>query len=66
MPTFEIPVFWEECGDVIVKADTLEDAVEIAKELTPPFEKAQYVDNSYTVNEDLVSMMPADYFIADK
>lgn len=53
MKTWKIPVTWTECGTVSVEADTLEKAMEIAKDdddVIPIPDNGTYVDGSWTLS----------------
>ncbi len=57
MKTWKIPVTWEMCGIVAVKADTLEEAMDKARYdegVSIPNEDASYVDGSWdlSMNEE--------------
>ena len=55
MKSWEVPVTWEMCGMVTVQADTLEEAVEIARDEDGkiPFpDGAYYVDGSWDLSYD--------------
>lgn len=44
--TWKVPVTWEMYGVVEVEADTLEEAVELAVEVEPLPDDAEYIDGS--------------------
>lgn len=52
MKTWNIPVTWEEFGIVKIKANTLEEAIEIARddEGEIPIPQGDYVDGSWQVS----------------
>ena len=54
MKTFKIPVSWSVCAEVDVEAETLGDAIEVAREgdLPLPLDWS-YIDDSWAVDEDL-------------
>lgn len=56
MKTWRVPVTWEMCGEVIVEAPTLEDAMVYARDdnnfLPLPDEK-EYVDGSWHLSHDM-------------
>ena len=50
LPEWTIPVTWEMCGNVKVRAATMEEAMEIAKDedgVIPLPDDADYVDSSW-------------------
>ena len=50
LPEWEIPVTWEMCGKVKVRAATIEEAMEIAKDeegVIPLPDDGDYVDGSW-------------------
>ena len=50
LPEWSIPVTWEMCGNVKVRAATMEEAMEIAKDedgVIPLPDDADYVDSSW-------------------
>lgn len=51
--TWRIPVTWEEYGTVFIEADTLEEAMEIAKDEAGeiPLPEGDYVDGSWRLTE---------------
>ena len=49
MKTWEIPVTWEMCGNVVVEAPTLKEAMDIARDedgVIPLPDDSDYVDGS--------------------
>lgn len=55
MKTWTIPVTWEVCGKVTVKADTLSEAMEIARDEAgeiPLPDESDYVDGSWQLSSD--------------
>ena len=52
--TWRIPVSWEVCGVVVVSADTLSEAIEIAedKEGIIPLPEGDYVDGSWRLTHE--------------
>jgi hypothetical protein len=55
MKTFKIPVSWEMCGFVKVKAATLAEAITRAVELEDTFElpkDGNYIDASFKIETD--------------
>ena len=54
MKTWRIPVTWEVCGTVNVEADTLEEAIEIARDDDGniPLPDGDYVDGSWRLSEE--------------
>lgn len=54
MTKFRIPVYWE-MGDILeIEAESLEEAVKIAENMDDLPEGGEYIDCSFTVNEDIV------------
>ena len=50
LPEWKVPVTWEMCGNVTVRAATMEEAMEIAKDedgVIPLPDDADYVDSSW-------------------
>ncbi len=53
MPKFKIPVSWSVCGMMHIEADTLEDAIDIARASETPLpDKHDYLEDSILVDED--------------
>ena len=54
MATWKIPVTWEKYGMVKVEADTLEEAMEIARDDVGviPLPEGDYVDGSWQLAEE--------------
>ena len=55
MKTFLIPVEWESFGTVEIQANTLEEALQYAKENIdelPLPDDREYMEGSYKINED--------------
>lgn len=53
MKTWKIPVTWMECGTVSVEANTLEEAMNIAKDdddVIPIPDNGTYVDGSWSLS----------------
>lgn len=64
MRSWQIPVCWEMCGMVTVEADTLEEAVEIARDDDgdiPLPDDAYYVDGSWDLSYDDVEIIRLCY-----
>ena len=55
MPTYRIPLTWEEYGHVTVTAPTQEEAIEYALGPDCPLPEGNYVDDSVRV-DDLVNI----------
>lgn len=58
MKTFKIPVTWEAYGCVNIEAETVEEALMLArlietKEGLPLPTEYEYVDGSFEINEDM-------------
>lgn len=54
MKTWKIPVYWEVCSVIDVEADTLSEAIEIAKDdegIIPLPTDPDYIDGSWSVSE---------------
>lgn len=62
MKTFKIPVSWSVCAEVDIEAETLDDAIEVAKngDIPLPLDWS-YLDGSWEVDADL-----ADWFEENK
>lgn len=56
MPTYRIPLTWEEYGHVIVTASTQEEAIEYVLGPECPLPEGNYVDDSVRV-DDLVNII---------
>ena len=55
MKKWKIPVTWEVFGNVVVEADTLAEAMKIARdeeEILPLPEESDYVDGSWRITEE--------------
>lgn len=54
MKVWTIPVTWEECGTVNVKANTLSEAMDIVREdeEIPVPKESEYVDGSWQLSSD--------------
>ena len=55
MKKWEIPVTWEVFGKVVVEADTLVEAMHIARdeeEILPLPDESDYVDGSWLITEE--------------
>ena len=50
MKKWVIPVTWQECGEVVVEAETLEDAMCAAMDADLP--DGDYVDGSFELSTD--------------
>lgn len=59
MPKFKIPVSWTMIADMVVEADTLEDAIMDAEDADLP--EGEYCDSSFEVNVDLIHGCPEVY-----
>ena len=53
---FKIPVSWSLMADVIVQADSLEEAITKAEEIELP--EGEYVDGSFEVNTEVIWQNP--------
>lgn len=56
MKTWEIPVTWEMCGNVVVEAPTLKEAMDIARDwdgVIPLPDDSDYVDGSWRLSYDM-------------
>lgn len=56
MKTWKIPVTWEMCGNVVVEAATLEEAMNIARDddgVIPLPDDSYYVDGSWRLSYDM-------------
>ena len=55
MKKWKIPVTWEVFGNVVVEADTLAEAMHIARdeeEILPLPDESDYVDGSWRITEE--------------
>lgn len=52
---YVIPVQWMMSDEFEVEAYSLEEAIEIAKQM--PLTRGEYVDDSFEINEDLLLML---------
>jgi hypothetical protein len=59
MPKFKIPVSWTMIADMVVEAETLDDAIALAEEADLP--NGEYCDSSFEVNTELIYGCPAVY-----
>lgn len=53
MKTWKIPVVWQEMGTVVVEANTLEEAIEIARDddgIIPIPDDGTFIDGSWEVD----------------
>lgn len=59
---WRIPVTWEMCGEVIIEAEKIEDAIEIVKKdeenISLPTE-SYYVDGSFRLSDDNMEELKA-------
>ena len=53
MPKFHIPVRWEMYGSTIIEADSIEEAMSKAEELSLEDFEADYVSGSFEVDGEL-------------
>ena len=54
MKEFKIPVEWANYGVVTIEAETLESAIDIAREdENIPLPEGSYIESSWEVNNDL-------------
>jgi hypothetical protein len=65
MNTYEIPVLWEASGYVRVEAESIEQAIQLAKDCDLP-EDHEYIDGSFEVNIDCMADTEPDYWVVDK
>lgn len=58
MKTFKLPVTWEMYGEMVVEAESLEEAIELAEQDTMdiPIPEGDYVDASLTVNREILEV----------
>lgn len=64
MKSWKVPVTWEVCGTVWVEADTLEDAIDIARDdegVIPLPDDSDYVDSSWRVTDEDVEAVRSLY-----
>lgn len=64
MKTWRIPVVWEMMGTVNVVADTLSEAMELAKDkdgVIPLPDNGQYLDDSWAVATDDIELIRECY-----
>ena len=64
MKSWKIPVTWEVYGTVWVEADTLEEAIDIAKDddgVIPLPDNSDYVDGSWRVTDENVEVVRSLY-----
>ena len=58
MKTFRIACDWEVCGTMIIEANSLKEAIEIAENNDDPLPTDdEYIDGSFKVNKEMT-----DYF----
>lgn len=53
MKKFRIPVTWIQVADVIVEANSLEEAMEKVMQAPLP-EKSEYLDGSFQIDEEIL------------
>lgn len=59
MKTWKIPVTWEMCGNVVVEAATLEEAMNIARDddgVIPIPDDSDYVDGSWRLSYEMTDI----------
>lgn len=64
MLEWEIPVTWEVCAKIKIKANTLEEAMEIARDdegIIPLPTDTDYVDGSWRLSEEDVDFVRDGY-----
>lgn len=64
MKSWKVPVTWEVYGTVLVKADTLEDAIDIARDdegVIPLPDDSDYVDGGWRVTDEDVEAVRSLY-----
>jgi len=54
MKTFKIPVQWIMFDDIEIKANSLQEAIDIVNLQYPELPEGQYCDDSFEVNKELV------------
>ena len=59
MKKFKIPVSWTMVDDIIIEAETLEEAIKGAEDVNLP--EGTYCDASFAVNTDLIRDVPECY-----
>lgn len=57
MKTYKIPVTWEAYGTVRIEAESLEEAIELAKGDDIPLPDGCYVDGSWEVDEEMAEFL---------
>jgi hypothetical protein len=58
MKTFKIAVQWTVCGEMEVKAKTLQDAIEIVEnDPELPLPEGEYIDDSFLVNAEMTEFL---------
>lgn len=55
---FKIPVSYEVCGEILVEAESVEDALKYAEKNIflfelPSMDEVEYIDGSFQINSDL-------------
>jgi hypothetical protein len=50
---YEIPVFWSMYDNLVIEADSLEEAIELAR--VAPLSVGTYIDDSFEVSEDILA-----------
>lgn len=64
MKSWKIPVTWEVCSEITIEADTLEEAMEIARDddgIIPCPAFPQYVDGSWRLSMDEIEYIRECY-----
>jgi hypothetical protein len=54
MNTYKVPVTWREYGYVIVKADSIDDAIQKAHDEDLPHDNSEYLEGSFEIDYDAV------------
>lgn len=54
---FKIACDWAECGEMIIEAESLEEAIKIAESDDNPLPDGEYIDGSFQVNKEVTELI---------
>jgi hypothetical protein len=54
MNTYKVPVTWREYGYVLVKADSIDEAIQKAHDEDLPHDNSEYLEGSFEIDYDAV------------
>jgi len=61
MKTYKIPVSWECCGHLYIKAETLQDAIIKSYEPEQELPEGVYIDGSFKIDNEDGQMLSLEY-----